>query len=611
MKNIIKYLGAAALIVLPLSCEKAAFLERSPFTQTSPENFFQNETQFKLALIGAYEAMNTDNVGGTTVSGGTYYCGLMQIMSSPSDEIVTSQNAADTYGVFTDVIKCNFTESTPCLRRLWDAFFVGVNRCNSIIENSSRINSELVQSYVAEARFMRGFYYWYLAQFFGGVPIAVYQSNGMEPRANLETVYKYILDDMDYAFENLPESTTAGALGQASANKWTAGAYIGRICNYLAACKRTGTGADLVAAQPLNDFAWVDADAMSKKAYDALKYVVEKSPYILIDDFRNLFRETTKEDQHKECLFMAENYLEGTENKFPTTFVFGFAPSGNYNAEKKGAASVWANYVIPSGKMFGMFSNEDPRRDWFFSGPGNGSVSDGTLIEEQVGNYKYVKPFRRDYIKTQHQQYIDSENQTYLLVCTGDAACCGKYRFLQGGQITTHTETQHGMSIPLMRLADVYLMYAEAIYYVEHDVEKARDWFRIVLDRATGHDEIATAKLMGVYYKEDFIEELLETRERELCFEGSRKYDLMRFNLLDKTLNDFINTPIGKSGDTDKYHYNAYIRIYDKKLIPFGASAFTKWSSSVRDNWRPYKIWCPISSLQIAANPNLTQNAQW
>jgi len=616
MKHIAKYIVLFVLVTLTISCEKAKFLDRAPYTQTTPENYFKDEGQFRLALVGAYEAMNCNSMGGYSVAGGTYNIGLMQMMSAPSDEVLTGQNAADNYGAYTDMIKCSFTESTTGLRRFWDAFYGGINRCNSVIENSSKLNSAVVQSYVAEARFLRGFYYWYLAQFFGGVPIVSYQGDGSEPRSNLEAVYNYIEQDLEYAYNHLPATRDGGALGYASANKYTAAAYLGRIYNYLAACKRSGTGAELVKTQPLNDFAWVDADSMSVKACKYLEDVALNSPYKLTDDFRNLFRETTKDAQHEECLLMAENYLSGSENNFPPTLSFGFAPSCTADKEKGSTSTVWGSYIIPTPKIFGWFYNKDPRRDWFYTGQGNGSVSSGTLIEEKVDGIVYVKPFIRGTADTNPN--VDSPEQTFLPFINGTYTACGKYRFVQAGQISTHNDSQHGMSIPLMRLADVYLMYAEAAYYSKHDLSTARTYFEKVINRAAGRDATLTAELMQVYYDskvpssdDEFRDVLLKMREIELCFEGSRKYDLMRFNLLDKTINDFVNVPIGKSGDTDRYSYNAYIREYDGRLIGFGASYIVSCSNTIRDNWRSYKIWCPLSKLQIEANSNLQQNAGW
>ena len=70
---------------------------------------------------------------------------------------------------------------------------------------------------------------------------------------------------------------------------------------------------------------------------------------------------------------------------------------------------------------------------------------------------------------------------------------------MQIGQITTHTQDRHGLSFPLMRMADVYLMYAEAIFFHLGDEAAAREYMRDVLLRACGKDEALTDYLMEKY----------------------------------------------------------------------------------------------------------------
>ncbi len=617
--HIIILLSALTLCV---SCEHAAYLDRLPFTQTTPEQFYKNEEDMKLALIAAYEAMNASSIGPVDVIGGTYHLGLMYIMSAPSDEVIST---ADAYqGQFTNFPKAAYTEATASLRRFWTAFYGGIHRCNAVLAHLDILSEETAVKYEGEARFMRAFYYWYLVQNFGGVPIAVYGSDGMEARSSLEDVYDYILTDLRFAYEKLPASS--GILGTASANRYTAAAYIGRICNYLAACRRSGAGAELVEEQPLNDFSWVDADRMSEEAYNALKDVVDNSGYELVGDFTDLFRETTKTEQYKECLFMVENYLTSNENNNPPTSAFGFGPTSN--GSEGIPATTWSNYIVPTAKMFEMYSPEDPRRDWFFTG----KYSENVIAEETRDNVVYCRPYVRGNAATNSR--TDSDNQTYLPFLSGEYACVGKYRFAKIGQLV-HSKSSHSMSIPLMRLADVYLMYAEAIYYVENDAETARDWMKKVLARAcavkwsnvlkseekkdnvtlrtydaklsVAEDKALTDRLMEAYRKDDFIEELLESRERELAFEGSRKYDLFRFNLLDQEIGKLVE------GRGDGKTYDMSYRRFDGTVVTYGSGSAPRTGiATLQQNWRTYKMWLPISTLEISAtNGKIVQNAKW
>ena len=79
-------------------------------------------------------------------------------------------------------------------------------------------------------------------------------------------------------------------------------------------------------------------------------------------------------------------------------------------------------------------------------------------------------------------------------------------------------------------------------------------------------------------------------------------------------MKDLVHTPIAQDGNVNYYGWSSYHRFEDKKLIGIKESAaiyFAPCAESIRNNWKSYKIWAPISSLQIAANPNLEQNAKW
>lgn len=571
-----KIFSAAMLTLMVLSCEKASFLDRKPYSTTSPENFYSKESQFKLALTGCYEVINTKTLGndGVSYAYGTYSQGLQWIMGCPSDEIVSKNTAVPYY-----MAQASFLESDTGLRAFWTAFYHGIYRCNELIDNAPRLESEaLTVRYTAEARFLRAFYYYHLAWVFGAVPIVDYPSLGQEPRSSLKDVYTYILGDLKYAYENLEEK---GVLSTSSANKYTAAAYIARICNYLAACKRNGVGADLLDEQPLNDFAWVDADAMSARALAACKDVLDNSSYVLIGQYSYLFRETTKSYQYKECLFLSEIAINPTSGDWPASARIA-APSGSsYTPEVYGGACM----AVP--KIFLMYDKADIRRDHNFTSAM--TVNSGkTMTYETIDGYDYPVPYYRS-TATVYKSWYDSDTQTYNPYYSGP--CAGKYRLVKKGAMT-HANSQHCISYPLMRLADVYLMAAEAEYFCSGDADEARKYLRPVVLRASGGDSDVCDHLMSVYKRADFVDEILESRERELCFEMSRKYDLIRFGKIDDAL---LNLPLSTDVLPDRN---------------FTANAVTG-IKAVRENWQHHKIWAPISEEQRGVNPNLTQNAGW
>lgn len=570
-----------------------------------------------LALVSCYEMINSHKIPGKSYSQrGTYGQGLLYIMNAPSDDIVAAQSATANEGL--EMEWANFIESNVCIRDFWKSYYVGINRCNIILAyiDGIEMSEEMRLRFKAEARFMRAFFYYHLAWNFGGVPIVTnYASDGMEPRSSLEKVYELILDDLDFAYDNITET---GIITNVSANKYTVAAYIGRICNYLAACKRSGTGQQFVAQQPLNDFAWVNESEMTTKALNALKVVVEESPYVLIEDYTRLFRETTKADQYRECLLLAEYPLSGAEGYWPNSF---YLPSPSSSGSV--VPGVYGGRHVPTPKAFYTYHKADPRRDHNCTGRTNDGV-----VEIMVDGYTYANPappkqeiqvttwfvdgngdpiidpttgsqkFVKDTIV--HPLY-DSPTQTYLPV-SGLQSCPGKVRLAKVGELQ-HTYQQHAFSYPLMRLADVYLMYAEALYFDGNESE-GRVWMDKVLRRAAT-DEDNYNELKAAYYREDFIEELLESRMRELIFEFSRKWDLIRFNRIDAAIAGLEQGSLSKE-------LHPQLADVDEKFLKYGAGGSIDLGiNSLKQNWQPHKIWLPISEEQIGVNRSLVQNAGW
>ena len=691
----IKYIYTlAAAAAIAVSCEKAEFLNRAPYSQTSPENFYKTEGDMRMALTSCYEVINAWKIPGlSNTQRGTYEQGLMFIMNAPTDEFVAAPSSSQNTGL--EMTWANFVESTQPVREFWKCYYAGINRCNIILGYIDGISMDetLKNRFKAEARFMRAFFYYHLAWNFGGVPIVTdYASDGTEARSSLQSVYKFIFDDLKYAYENI---STVGLIQNVSADQYTVAAYIGRICNYLAACKRYETGKELATRQPLNDFSWVDADAMTDGAVQALKLVVESSPKVLINDYTNLFRETTKAQQYQECLFLTELPLSGSEGHWPNSY---YLPSPASNGAE--TPTVYGGYFVPTPTLFYAYDSRDPRRDHNCSGRvqdgftkrlidgytyldplpqvdtinyTNKTADDKTIYEDKAGRHLikidvdvdgtmktgysdldgnvvyepyadsliYVGvtpgvPTSNKDIRAWRIHYpnplFDSETQVYRPTSALNA-CAGKYRMTTIGALQ-HTHQQHAVSIPLMRLGDVYLMYAEALYF-DGDEGTARTYLDKVLMRAANNDQTLFDELKAVYTRADFVEELLESRLREMPFEFSRKWDLIRFNKIDEAIAELESTRLTRFDGQDikvrlfKRDWNGKVIrdpetgeiIFEEGIMPEELREnLLKFPDSggvgvgvqtLQHNWAPHKIWLPISEEQIGVNPKLYQNADW
>jgi starch-binding outer membrane protein, SusD/RagB family len=544
----IQYLSGLLLIISFVSCQDTPFLNQAPYSFTSPQNFYRTENDFKMALAGCYEALNTSSIsGGMWVPDGTYARGLYYILEGCSDNVVANNSA-----VSCDFEKGTFVPANVNLNYFWSAFFTGISRCNYLLDNikTAHISDSLKTQISGETRFMRAFYYQHLAQCFGAVPLNTSSTpDNKAPRVPLSDVYSLIISDFDFAYKNL----NGTGINKSSANKWTAGAYLGTLYNYLASCKRYNVGATLLAQCPLNSFDWVNADSMSTKAVTVLSDVVNNSPYKLLPQaqYSYLFREGTKSYQYQECLFLSE-WSDVFSDAYSTNTEL-FTPQGSNTY-----AGSYGRHM-PTYNLYKSYLAGDIRRDWNITGRYETGV-----VQEVIQNVSYFVP----------KAAIPA---TSLLQW-----CTGKFRLAVPGTYSAHgLNVSNSLNYPLMRLADVKLQLAEAFYFT-HEEPSARAILTEIRQRVLDPAKTTIDDLNLGYHNTDFVQELLDERRRELCFESKRRIDLIRF---DKTTSAIQNLPV---------EGNTYVQ-----------GAIT----TLQANWSYNKIWLPIPQTQLDLNSNLIQNA--
>ena len=154
----------------------------------------------------------------------------------------------------------------------------------------------------------------------------------------------------------------------------------------------------------------------------------------------------------------------------------------------------------------------------------------GTVGPTPIAFYKYDPQDKRrnvtcvPYFWEKGVQVPNAVNQWYF----------GKYRYEWMSRIVT-SSNDDGVNWLYMRLADVYLMAAEAINELDGP-QAAAPYLKPILDRALPADK-AEARLAAATASQDaFREAIVEQRGLELCGEMLRKADLIRWNRLGSTL---------------------------------------------------------------------------
>lgn len=94
-----------------------------------------------------------------------------------------------------------------------------------------------------------------------------------------------------------------------------------------------------------------------------------------------------------------------------------------------------------------------------------------------------------------------------------------------------------GINFPILRYSDVLLMFAEAENQLNGPTAVAQEAIDLVRNRA-GLKNLSVVKTDAIASQESFFQEIVDERFRELCFEGHRKHDLIRWGLLEEKLEE-------------------------------------------------------------------------
>ncbi len=519
------------------------YLDTQPYSVDTVDKLYTSEDGAELGLTGCYNLLNAESVQGTW--GATFVAVMPFMLNGGTDEVATRDGFTDVK--YAPLGNYTYTSQNPSLEGNWFSLFAGVNRANYLLEQIDGVDFEdedRKEEIRCEAHFLRGFYYFYLSAFYGGVPLFTTSEQSVsEPRSSLENVYGQVISDLTYAYQNFPSDSIASTKS-GRANKWSAAGYLAKVYTYLASCKNNNVGADL--NFELNSFNWVDASAMYNKAKLITEDIIENSDLELTEHYDYLFRETTKSYQKEESLFS----LAGSEN----------VSNGNFNLMLYfqipiGSSSAGGGYgwYRPMGELFYKYHSSDPRRMHNLT-----EVLDTENAIESIDGVNYFVP-----------DTLDDPTSAYY--------CVGKFRYRDPDEKSISSAWSDG-DIVLLRYADILLLNAEARYF-SGDESGARERLSEVRSRiATDENELEMFN--NVYYNSDFLTELLDSRSRELCFEGWRRIDLIRFGKLGEVVNSL-------SEDTGKWN----------TIVPI-----------MQSYWNSNKIWFPIPKSDIELSENLEQN---
>ena len=219
--SIYSFVVLAISAVLALSCSDEFVDRKAPYSIDS-ENYFNSESDYNQALIGAYDMLHST------------YLNVMMGEIASDNTASGGESAIDVIGIqqIDDMIH---TEANPQLKNVWDWMFAGVQRCNYIMEFKDKTDFINKPQVLGETRFLRAYYHFELVKWFGPIPLNGDKRFSTEdvtrvPRSSVQDVYASIEADLIYAVANLKTKAENPIKGRAT--KGAAQALLGKVYLY-------------------------------------------------------------------------------------------------------------------------------------------------------------------------------------------------------------------------------------------------------------------------------------------------------------------------------------------------------------------------------------------
>lgn len=467
--------GIILMIALFYSCIDN--LNRFPTNGTSNDIQYSTVDGYKQSLVTIYATLAYEDLLRN-------YWNMQELTT---DEAVSTwdDNGILSYHLF------NWTADNIAMGRVYDSLMYNITLCNNYLIESSDDNlssrgltgsdAETIQQYVAEARYLRAYYYWILMDLYGNPPFAteVTLAAGEVPsqikRADL---FDYLESELK-EIESLLADPRTNEYGRAD----------------KAACWSLLTRLYLNAEVYIGTAKYTEAITYCKKVIDA-GYSLEKDYnwLMLADNYLNTneFIFTINYDNANVITWGGTNYLT-------------CGPAG-VTAEVNGTGGSWSSLrmceQIPA--LFPSADTTIDKRGEFWTTGQTLTVDDLGTSVNGYSSYKFRNQNRDGVIPVQNNSYNNISD----------------------------------IDFPVFRLAEIYLSYAEAVLRGGSggDAATALSYINQIRGRAYSNDPgSSTGNISSSDLTLDFI---LNERCRELYWEAQRRTDLVRFDKL--TTSDYL-----------------------------------------------------------------------
>ncbi len=583
MKNLKKIFAASLICTILISlssCKK--YLTLTPVSSFGTDYVFSNTTNADLAVLGVYSNMGGDQGYGIRLS--MYY-------PYDNDEMM-GQGGNPGDNERRDIARYNAQPSNTQLPGPFNQLYAGIERANICIyniplmtqyDNGNETEKRKLRHLLGEALTLRAQYYQELIRNWGDVP-AQFQPSALETdlfkaKTDRDSIYDRLLSDLAEASQLVPWRTQSGVTSE----RITQGAV--RALRARIALQRGGYSLRRASRQMERPSNYKD---FYQIALDECNQIIQRpNEHNLNPSFIAVWKDAIcaqRPEPNGEIIWEVGSSGGGSG--------FGDSKLGYYNGPRWNGMGNSALTVLPT--TFYAFDPADSRRDV-------------TVCPYDI------------------QQNLNITPRTF------QALLDGKFRRDWSNTVTTSAQYL-GINWPVIRFSDVLLMFAEADNEINNGPTAAG---RQALERVRVRGFDGNASLIGTIPTDytGFFEAVMKERMLELCGEGIRKYDLLRWNKLQERIayvKEEMRKMVAKEAPYENLPNNMYFQQNSRTPIPansyYDPSPTTAPAGTIGVSWIGPNITTtiinilansfvpgkselqPLPQASIDANPNLVQD---
>ncbi|WP_034535872.1 RagB/SusD family nutrient uptake outer membrane protein [Bacteroides stercoris] len=485
MKKITAILSMSACLLAFTSCED--WLNMPSESKADSSTVFESLDRAEMAVVGAYNSLNTQELGYQLLMG--------------TDECVSTESNSKY-----NVSNYDYTNTSSMLNSTYTSMYKAIEYANVCIKNLPAMSvSEGEQTklngLLGEAFAIRAYAYWCIVRFYGDVPYTDVPTSDLttysSSRVSRDIIYDNCVADLQRAVELLPWYDEGYLKTPERISKNAAYGILARVALYAAGYSLRWDLNTVPYDKATVKIAQRDDTERIRELYqiaaNACKAVIVHGKNGLLDDYDQIFRDLGNQTYNEETIFEFGSYGPNGTN-VRTGYTNGIPTSGQDNST--GGMGKGGGAMIAMPTFYFEFDKDDQRRDV--------SICNYGLKLSSNGNEYQMNTFA--------------------------GMGVGKYRINWKSEKGTKDD-RRDINWPLLRYADVLLMYAEALNELNNGATvEAVNAVKQVRMRAFRNDEDKIGTIPTSY--EDFRNYIIKERKLELSNEGLRKSDLARWGIL-------------------------------------------------------------------------------